>query len=789
MKYAVLVLGCILALAAHAQQLDTIIHFPDSMGYCFHPVAVAHNPVTGRVYVVNRDDVGGAFVFDPAMRTKVRFIRGEFGCAVYCAGVNKVYLGGDGVLVVLDAGADSVIRTIEIDVTSRHIVYNSQNEKLYVLSDDGQDWAVLDAVADSVLGYLDEMEGWIGPVWDSAANRVYAADYDAGRVQALDCESDTVVAEVVLHEYYWVTGMVFAPAGRKLYCDTEADTTYIVDVDSFRVVGAVGGLSGPLAHNPGLNRVYGTRGDTVVVVDCANDSVRALVPAGEAVTFTTNPADNRTYVTLSSPAGIAALDAGDSVAAFVALDTVGTPAVTGGSPARRELYCAMESDNVAILDCRGDSLAGVMNYAHYIIRGVVHASVGNKLYLLFTDRDTVLVLGSDHQTAAAISVPMLRTTVTACYNQGQNRLYIADSTRLWVIDCGADTLIGGHEMPGMGRADVLQLLPLLGKLYVFHRRAPYECWVYDCVRDTMLGFFSMPARVLGAAWHPWSSQVYVALYQTPTIGVIDPRADSLVQTISAGRRNSGNTIFAHTGNGRVYFADNSTRRWLFTVDVRANTVVDSVSLPDDADEIFRYRRTDKLYLCDRTTSGIVTVFDCNSGTVTGTLNLPCVVGAQSEATERLYLAGRDVVHTLDCRTDSTVATFAVPATPDFCAVNVLDNRIYFAEQSNWLAVFQDALGLEEGGPGTSPQRFRVLGNPARGTVRFECRVAPGEPGRFAAFDAGGRMVRRMDVAGRAGTVRFTWDGRDTRGRPVSRGVYFCRLETSAVRATVKVVLD
>lgn len=783
--------GCVLWSLALSQQADTVLYFPDSMGYCHRPTAILHNPVTGRVYVANGGDVGGVLVFDPGTRTKTRFLRGYYYCGIYCPDVNKVYLGGAGIVAVLDGAEDSLLRTVDIDISASGLVYSPVSFRLYAADGENSEWVALDPLPDTLLGELEEFSAAASPVWDSVANRIYAAYREAGRIESYDCYGDSLVGWLKVIDEGRVTGLVLNPASRRLYCATEADTVYVVDVDSLRLVNAIDAVNGPLMHNPVLNRLYGTFGDSVVVVDCANDSVRARVAAaGCVLDFVLNTGDGRAYGGLYTSDEVVVLDAGDTVAARIGLDSVGTPGVLDYAPERNELYCAMLSDNVAIVDCRADTLSGVMDYPHYVVRGLVHGSVGNKLYLLSTERDTVLVLDRDYRLAGVIAVPMIKWNIFPVYNPGLNRLYLADSNRLWVIDCNGDTLLGARGLDGLRRASTALLVQQLGKLYVFPRYSPYDVQVYDCLRDTVVAAIPLSSRVVSAAYHPWSNQVYASVSGSSTMAAIDPVGDTVVKTFWAGRHASSNELLANTINGRLYHASNSSTERLYTIDVRANAVVDSVDLPNDGDTIFWYQRTNKLYLCDRSTSGQVSVFDCNSGAIVRTLALPCgYAGALDEASERLYLGGRKSVYVLDCRYDSVVATLPIPDEPRFSAVNPIDNRVYFAERSNWVAVYQDVLGLEEERVGEAAPAFRVLGNPARGGVRFRCRIPAGWKAEFLVYDIAGRLASRSWITGRNGTLVFAWDGRDNAGRRVAAGVYFGRLECRGRTETVKVVLE
>ena len=56
------------------------------------------------------------------------------------------------------------------------------------------------------------------------------------------------------------------------------------------------------------------------------------------------------------------------------------------------------------------------------------------------------------------------------------------------------------------------------------------------------------------------------------------------------------------------------------------------------------------------------------------------------------------------------------------------------------------------------------------------------------FDVAGRVVRRLIEADQpAGEYGRRWDGLDESGRPVTAGVYLCRLEAQGASRTIKLV--
>ena len=80
-------------------------------------------------------------------------------------------------------------------------------------------------------------------------------------------------------------------------------------------------------------------------------------------------------------------------------------------------------------------------------------------------------------------------------------------------------------------------------------------------------------------------------------------------------------------------------------------------------------------------------------------------------------------------------------------------------------------------------------NPFNPQTTIAFSVPEAGPVRLLIYDVTGRSVRTL-VDGRltAGPHAVPWDGRDDLRRPVSSGVYYCRLECGAGTVTRKMVL-
>ena len=84
---------------------------------------------------------------------------------------------------------------------------------------------------------------------------------------------------------------------------------------------------------------------------------------------------------------------------------------------------------------------------------------------------------------------------------------------------------------------------------------------------------------------------------------------------------------------------------------------------------------------------------------------------------------------------------------------------------------------------------RCLPNPVRrgGKARFIVKIgAPTTEVELVLYDPAGRDVFRWRMPGEMGEHSIEWDGRDLRGKPLPRGVYFCRVRAENAVKTFRV---
>ncbi|MCB5271238.1 MAG: C25 family cysteine peptidase [Candidatus Cloacimonetes bacterium] len=80
-------------------------------------------------------------------------------------------------------------------------------------------------------------------------------------------------------------------------------------------------------------------------------------------------------------------------------------------------------------------------------------------------------------------------------------------------------------------------------------------------------------------------------------------------------------------------------------------------------------------------------------------------------------------------------------------------------------------------------------NPFNPTTNISFTLAQSGPASLKIYNAKGQMVRQLTNAEyNAGQHHLVWDGRDTKGRPVSSGLYFYRLQTKDFSQSHKMIL-
>jgi hypothetical protein len=360
-------------------------------------------------------------------------------------------------------------------------------------------------------------------------------------------------------------------------------------------------------------------------------------------------------------------------------------------------------------------------------------------------------------------------------NQALNRLYLADSKWLRIIDCNSDSLIRLAYLANCRRPSPV-LVPYLNKLYVFDGYVSGgPVYTYDCLRDTAVLIRQFTADVPCAVYDPRSNRVFFA-GGTAALCALDPVTDSIVKTFDLGNWYRAD-IAINLDMGRLYFTHQSPSR-LFTIDLLTDSVLASDSLPWGVDSMYLNRRLGKIYMTSRDTSRVL-VFDCGQGRIVGSFDVGHTHGAglMDDRNDKLYLRYGVVV---DCRYDSVVTRLG-SFSPSCMAWDAIDNRVFQADTGRLYVYRDDPYAVAEQKVENLGPMLAVLGNPVRNAVKLRLQVPPGQTGCLTLHDVAGRQVRSLSVA-RSATLNL-----DLKSIPT--GVYFVCLEVGRTRTTDKVIVQ
>jgi hypothetical protein len=209
--------------------------------------------------------------------------------------------------------------------------------------------------------------------------------------------------------------------------------------------------------------------------------------------------------------------------------------------------------------------------------------------------------------------------------------------------------------------------------------------------------------------------------------------------------------------------------------------------------------SETVYACDQLDANRITLLD-DQGTRSFLAIDPPIDGMCSivydAVAKELYVASSstETVHRVDPATGATTLVADGFGGFDYCCLEIdaAGRRLYVADK--WYnRVYEICLetttGVDEIVPEVSSLALRAYPNPFNPAVSVVFELARSADVRLDAFDASGRLVRRL-FEGRmaAGAQRLAWDGRGTRNEKVSTGVYFLRLTANGIAETKKIVL-
>lgn len=283
-----------------------------------HPISLAVDPVTNRIYVANQLS-NNVSVIDGGTNSVVATIGGfvgPIGVAVNPL-TNRIYVGntgGSNSISVIDGGTDTIVATIALSADPFRIAVDPITNHIHATHASNNSLSVIDGNSDSVIASIGVGNTPLGVGVNPNNGRIYTANIGSDDISIIDGNTNTVISTVAVGDN--PVGVAVNPASSRIYIANSASNTVSVIED---IVHNFTGFFQPVDNLPTLNIVNAGRaiplkfslgGDqgldifapgypastTAICGITAGDAIEQTVTAGSSSLSYDSTTDQYTYV-------------------------------------------------------------------------------------------------------------------------------------------------------------------------------------------------------------------------------------------------------------------------------------------------------------------------------------------------------------------------------------------------------------------------------------------------------------------------------------------------------------
>ena len=428
---------------ARAESATTTVYTGNS------PTALAVNPVTNKIYAVNKDD-GTVTVIDGDDNTIQTVPVGSMpDAAAVNAATNKTYVGnvmGQSVTVI--DGETNATETIDVGMYANEFAINPVTNKIYVVSYGYDRVIVLDGADNSITATIDVGDAPTPIAVNPATNKIYVGNLNDDSITVIDGATNQTETVNVGDR---PIALAVNPVTNKIYVANQGASgvgcsVMVIDGASNTVTGTVdvGYSPGAVAVNPVTNQIYVVNQGTVsisgsgsvTVIDGATDTVADTVDVGNSPNaLAVNPLVNKIYVTNRSSNSVTVIDGADNTAATIGVG--GNPYTVAVNPATNKIYVANEVSNNVTVIYGTDNTTETVGAGDRPLAVAVNPAT-NKIYVVNMDTDDVTVINGADNTTETVDAGLEPAAVAI--NPVTNKIYVTNRDHVTVID-GADNTV------------------------------------------------------------------------------------------------------------------------------------------------------------------------------------------------------------------------------------------------------------------------------------------------------------------------------------------------------------
>ncbi len=637
-----LLLGMVLSAGtALPQNVTTTIGVGNS------PAAIAVNPVTSTIYVVN-------------------------------SASNSVS--------VIDGATNAITTTVNVGTTPVALAVNPLTNMVYVANNGSNDVTVING-ATNVPSTITNPNG-IAPVavaLNPLSNLIYVANSGSNNLTVINGANNTVVATVGAGSN--PNAVVVNPATNLVYvANRSSDNVTVVNGANNRVVATVGSGTNPvsLAVDTATDMVYAANNgsNNLTVINGASNTVAATVGVGtNPAAVTVNAATNFIYVANNGSSSVSVVNGATNVVSNTV--TVGNgPAAVAADPTTDQIYVVnTASNNVTVIDGVSNATTTVADPNAIAPVALAVDPVTNTVYTANNGSGNVSVIDADSNGVAA-TLTTTTNPVAIALDAVTNKMYVVNSgtNTVSVIDGGTNTVVATINTGT--NPDAITVNSFTNKVYVANRDAN-TLTVIDGSNNSVVTTVNTGTSPAAVAVNPVLNTIYVANNGSGTVTVIDGASNTVTTTISAGT--APVALAADTTTGRVYVANSGSDNVTVFDSVASYSITVTDFAASHPAALAVDSLTQKIYVAN-SFSDNVTVIDGVTDLVVATVNVgnnPTALDL-NPASNRIYVtgAGNGTVAVIDGNAEAVIALVAAGTIPSAVSVNPTLNRIYVANHGN-----------------------------------------------------------------------------------------------------------
>ena len=262
------------------------------------PVAVAINPVTNKIYVVNQNS-NNVTVIDGVTYSTVTVAVGSAPQAVAVdATIDKIYVANQNsdTVTVID-GTNNSTATVGVGINPMAVAANPVTNKIYVSNYRGNSVTVIDGATNSTLTVAAGSYPQALAI-NQITNEVYVVNCDGGNVTVIDGATNS--ASTVAVGGYPEALAINQQTNKVYVANYGSDNLTIIDGTTKSTTTINVGL-GPsaVAVNPATNQIYvaNEQSGSVTIIDGSTLSVSTVAVGSKPSAIVVDPVTNKAYVT------------------------------------------------------------------------------------------------------------------------------------------------------------------------------------------------------------------------------------------------------------------------------------------------------------------------------------------------------------------------------------------------------------------------------------------------------------------------------------------------------------